>query len=108
MNFIKKNWKNILLILFCVLFLGTCSRKNNYRRKLLRYGEDTVVTIDSLDKIIDNKSLIIDSLYNINKQLNIQIDNLNKDIEIYKEQNEKLHNKKVTVIVQEKDNIKIQ
>ncbi len=110
MNFIKNNWKGIVIILLCVLFLTTCSRKNNYKRRLLRYGENTTITIDSLERIIDNKTLYIDSLCDVNKQLNIQINNLNKDIEIYKTQNEKLLNKKVTVIVQdkEKDNIKIQ
>lgn len=110
MNFIRNNWKGIVIILLGVLFLTTCSRKNNYKRRLLRYGENITLTIDSLEKIIDSKTLSIDSLYDINKQLNVQIDNLNKDIEIYKTQNEKLLNKKVTVIVQdkEKDNIKIQ
>ena len=110
MNFIRNNWKGIVIILLSVLFLTTCSRKNNYKRRLLRYGENTTITIDSLERIIDNKTLYIDSLCDVNKQLNIQINNLNKDIEIYKTQNEKLLNKKVTVIVQdkEKDNIKVQ
>lgn len=110
MNFIRNNWKGIVIILLSILFLTTCSRKNNYKRRLLRYGENTTITIDSLERIIDNKTLYIDSLCDVNKQLNIQINNLNKDIEIYKTQNEKLLNKKVTVIVQdkEKDNIKVQ
>jgi hypothetical protein len=37
----------------------------------------------------------------VNEQLNKEIENLNKDIEIYKDQNDKLHNKKVTVVIKE-------
>ena len=119
MKFLKNNWKNILIILLSVLFLSTCARKNNYKRRLSRYGENVVITVDSLERVIDKKTASFDSLCDVNKQLrnqidnlNKDIDNLNKDIEIYRDQNEKLHNKKVTVIVREtekeKDNIEVQ
>lgn len=105
MNFIKKNWKNILLILFCVLFLGTCARKNNYRRKLALTGDNAVICIDSLERVIAHNTASYeksyDSLLRVNEQLYKEIETLNKDIEIYKDQNDKLHNKKVTVIIKE-------
>lgn len=101
MKFLKKHWKNILLILLAVLFLSTCATKNNYRRKLSAYGVDATACIDSLENIINSKTVSFDSLLRVNEQLYKEIENLNKDIEIYKDQNEKLHNKKVTVIVKE-------
>lgn len=105
MDFIKKNWKNILLILFCVLFLGTCARKNNYRRKLALTGDNAVTCIDSLERVISQKTASFeksyDSLLRVNEQLYKEIENLNKDIEIYKDQNNKLHDKKVTVVIKE-------
>lgn len=101
MKFLKKHWKNILLIVLCVLFLSTCATKNNYRRKLSAYGADATICIDSLEKVIKAKTESFDSLFRVNEQLYKEIENLNKDIDIYKEQNEKLHNKKVTVIVKE-------
>ena len=114
MDFIKKNWKNILLILFCVLFLRTCVKKNNYRRTLALTRDNTVICIDSLEKVISQNTVsfeksydsllrVNDSLLRVNEQLYREIENLNKDIEIYKDQNTKLHNhnKKVTVIIKE-------
>lgn len=101
MQFLKKHWKNILLIVLCFLFLSTCATKNNYKRKLSIYGDNATTCIDSLNNVIKKKTASFDSLLYINKQLNKEIENLNKDIEIYKDQNEKLHNKKVTVIVKE-------
>lgn len=101
MKFLKKHWKNILLILLAVLFLSTCATKNNYRRKLSAYGADATACIDSLENVINSKTVSFDSLLRMNEQLYKEIENLNKDIEIYKDQNEKLHNKKVTVIVKE-------
>ena len=95
------------------MFLSTCASKNNYKRKLSSYGENTTITIDSLNNVIKNKNASFDSLCKVNEKLcnridnlNKDIDNLNKDIDIYRDQNEKLHNKKVTVIVKEagKDN----
>lgn len=102
MKFLKKHWKNILLVLLSVLFLSTCATKNNYRRKLSAYGADTAICIDSLENVIKAKTESFDSLFRVNEQLYKEIENLNKDIDIYKEQNEKLHNKKVTVIVKER------
>lgn len=101
MKFLKKHWKNILLIVLSVLFLSTCATKNNYRRKLSAYGTDATICIDSLENVIKAKTESFDSLFRVNEQLCKEIENLNKDIDIYKEQNEKLHNKKVTVIVKE-------
>lgn len=101
MKFLKKHWKNILLIVLSVLFLSTCATKNNYRRKLSAYGADATTCIDSLENVIKAKTESFDSLFRVNEQLCKEIENLNKDIDIYKEQNEKLHNKKVTVIVKE-------
>lgn len=101
MKFLKKHWKNILLILLSVLFLSTCATKNNYRRKLSLYGADATACIDSLENVIRTKTVSFDSLYRVNEQLYKEIENLNKDIDIYREQNEKLHNQKVTVIVKE-------
>ena len=105
MNFIKENWKNILLVLFCVMFLSTCAKKNNYRRKLAIYGDATAFRVDSLEGVISQKTALFnksyDSILRINERLTKEIDNLNKDIEIYKEQNNKLHNKKVTVVIKE-------
>lgn len=107
MDFIKKNWKNILLILFCVLFLRTCVKKNNYRRTLALTRDNTIICIDSLERVISQNTISFeksyDSLLRVNEQLYREIENLNKDIEIYKDQNNKLHNhnKKVTVIIKE-------
>lgn len=100
-EFFAKHWKNILLILMCTLFLTTCAKKNNYKRKLAAYGENATVCIDSLENVIHGKTVSFDSLLQVNKELNKDIDNLKKDIEIYRDQNDKLHNKKVTVIVKE-------
>ena len=101
MKFLKKYWKIILIILLSIMFLSTCATKNNYRRKLSVYEADVSTCIDSLENVIKAKTISFDSLYRVNEQLYKEIENLNKDIEIYREQNEKLHNKKVTVIVKE-------
>ena len=105
MEFIKRNWKNIAIILFCLLFLGTCASKNNYKRKLRITGDDAAVCIDSLERVISENTAsykkYCDSIEKENESRKKEIQTLYKDIEIYKEQNDKLHNKKVTIVIKE-------
>lgn len=93
-----------------MMFLGTCARKNNYRRKLNNEHYTTASYADSMNNVIkwhecrfDSVCKVNDGLRNEIEKLNEKIESLNKDIDIYKEQNEKLHNQKI-VIIQEKNN----
>lgn len=108
MNFIKKNWKILLIIVFCFLYLSTCATKNNYKRRLKAEYNTTSEYKDSIDNVIKWHECRFDSLCKENEKLyitidmmNKDIDNLNKEIGIYKDQNNKLHNKKFNVIVKE-------
>ena len=107
-EFLRKSWKIILIILLCILFLGTCAKKNNYRRKLNIEYNTSVLYNDSVAKVINYHVYRFDSVCKVNDglrndidKLNKEIENLNKDIEIYKDQNRRLHNKKINVIINE-------
>lgn len=108
-EFLKKNWKIILIVVLCMLFLGTCAKKNNYRRKLNNEYTTTASYADSMNNVIKWHEARFDSVCKVNnwlrneiKGLNKEIENLNKDIEIYRDQNDKLHRQKI-VIIQEKN-----
>lgn len=93
-----------------MLFLGTCAKKNNYRRKLNNEYTTTASYVDSMNNVIKWHEARFDSVCKVNEKLrneieglNKEVNNLNKDIDIYKDQNDKLHQQKI-VIIQEKNN----
>ena len=109
-EFLKKNWKIILIVVLCMLFLGTCAKKNNYRRKLNNEYTTTASYADSMNNVIKWHEARFDSVCKVNEKLrneieglNKEVNNLNKDIDIYKDQNDKLHQQKI-VIIQENNN----
>lgn len=108
-EFLKKNWKMILIVILCMMFLGTCAKKNNYKRKFNNGQISTGAYADSMNNVIQWQEARFDSLCKVNdglrneiKGLNKEIESLNKDIEIYRDQNDKLHRQKI-FIIQEKN-----
>jgi hypothetical protein len=86
------------------LFFGTCATKNNYRRKLNSEYNVSMSYADSMKRVVKHWERSYDSVCRVNKDLRTEIENLNKDIAIYKDQNDKLHNRKINVIIKEKNN----
>lgn len=91
MNIIKKYWKEILIALLAVLFLSKCASSGNYERKYNKEIARVEFVTDSLMTEYAASAKTIDSLRNVISIKDIAINNLNKELAIYKEQNEKLN-----------------
>lgn len=103
MNFIKKNWKNILLILFVILFISKCTSSGNYERKYNKQLQRTEFVQDSMNCVYANSSHYIDSLKSVIRYNEIEIKNLNDKIVLLQKQNDKLANKPVVVNIKKED-----
>lgn len=102
MNYIKKYWKEILIILLVILFVSNCTGKGNYERKYKAQCARTEYVADSLTNVFSHASSHIDSLNAVIRMKDMEIKSLNKEISIYQDQNKKLANKPVIVKVEEK------
>ena len=102
MEFVKKHWKEILIVLLSILFVSNCTGKGNYERKYKAQVARIEYVTDSLNHVYSNASSHIDSLNQVIRMKDIEIKSLNKEIDIYKEQNVKLASKPVIVKVEEK------
>ena len=83
MKFLKKYWKETLIVLLAIMFMSKCSSSGNYERKYNKQGTYTENVIDSLTK--ENNALR-DTLKDI-RHIN---ESLGNEITIYKEQNSNL------------------
>lgn len=102
MNFkelLKNNWKTIVIVLLSIMFVSKCTSSGNYKRKYNKQVKQTEYVIDSMTNVYSNSSKHIDSLNNIIVLKNNEIAALNKQLDIYKEQNKALANKPVIVTV---------
>ena len=80
MNFIKKNWKNLLLIILVICCISTCTSKGNYQRKYNKQVAYTEYVCDSMKTVYSNSSRYIDSLTNVIRERDHEISYLKKDI----------------------------
>lgn len=103
-EFLKKHWKEILIIVFCILFLSTCAKKNNYKSAYRKANNNTEYVLDSMNRVIlENDKRYEYSLYKFDslkseyKDLYNENAFLKEKLGIYKDQNEKLA-KKASVI----------
>lgn len=105
MEFIKKNWKMILIILLAILFVSKCTSSGNYKRKYNKQVQYTNYVIDSMNTVYSNSSRYIDSLKHVIVLDEKTIKSLEERLEDAKVQNEQLAKKPVVVNV-EKENDK--
>lgn len=102
MNFkelVKTYWKTVAIVLLSLMFVSKCTSSGNYKRKYNKQVKQTEYAIDSMSNVYSNSSRYIDSLKNVIVLKNNEIDALNKQLDIYKEQNKALANKPVVVTV---------
>lgn len=102
MNFkelVKTYWKTAAIVLLSLMFVSKCTSSGNYKRKYNKQVKQTEYVIDSMSNVYSNSSRYIDSLKNVIVLKNNEIDALNKQLDIYKEQNKALANKPVVVTV---------
>lgn len=62
MKWIKAHWKEILIILFAILFISKCTSSCNYERKYNKQVEYTEYAMDSLKAVYGKSAKTIDSL----------------------------------------------
>jgi Zn-dependent metalloprotease len=80
MEFITKYWKKIVVVLFVLLFLTTCTKncsKSNQIREIELSKIELQQELDTITLLIDNKDVLIDSLQN-------EIKTLIRERDIYK------------------------
>lgn len=97
MNFIKKNWKIILIIVLALLFVSKCTSSGNYKRKYTKQVQYTDYVIDSMNTVYSHSSKYIDSLKNVivlNERTIVSLEERLKDAQ---KQNEQLAKKPVIV-----------
>lgn len=109
MKFLKAHWKELLIVVLCILFFAKCSSSGNYERKYKKQVAYTEYAIDSMKTMYSNSARHIDSLNRVIELSKLEIKSLSGQLEIYKMQNDKLNeankslaNKKVIVNI-EKD-----
>lgn len=91
MNWIKAHWKELLIILLVILFMSKCTSSGNYKRKYNKQVEYTEYAVDSLKSMYGRSGRCIDSLMTVIDKKNIQIESLENQLLIYKDQNSKLN-----------------
>lgn len=104
MEFIKKNWKIILIVLLAVLFVSKCTSSGNYKRKYTKQVQYTDYVIDSMNTVYSNSSKYIDSLKHVIVLDERMIKSLEERLEDAKKQNEQLAKKPVIVNVEKENN----
>jgi predicted RND superfamily exporter protein len=99
MEKLKKYWREILIVILAILFISNCTGKGNYKRKYDKQVQRTEFVHDSLKSMYGNSLSIVDSLNHEIKSRDEKIVSLESQIDIYKDQNNKLANKPVVVRV---------
>jgi hypothetical protein len=90
--------------------MSKCASSGNYERKYKKQVAYNEYVIDSMNDIYSNSSKYIDSLNHVIIIKDVEISNLTNQLEIYKDQNDKLNdannklaNKQVIVKVNKDD-----
>lgn len=83
MKFLKKYWKETLIVLFAIMFMSKCSSSGNYERK---YNKQVTYTENVIDSLTKENNALRDTLKDI-RHIN---ESLGNEITIYKEQNSNL------------------
>ena len=92
-DFIKRKWKICLIVLLAVLYVSKCTSSNNYRRKYNKQIIKTEYVIDSMNTLYHDSGKTIDSLTRIITDRDAEILSLNKQLNIYAEQNSLLNDR---------------
>lgn len=90
-DWIKVKWKIVLIVLLSLMFVSKCTSANNYKRKFHKAEARTEYVTDSLKYMFNNSAKCIDSLTLVIKERNAEINSLNKQLDIYIKQNNKLN-----------------
>ena len=113
-NWLKQNWKIILIVILAFLFMTKCSSSGNYKRAYNAQLQRTEYVKDSLMNMYSNSAHHIDSLNSIIKDLTREnyyqedkINNLNAQVKDLNNQLFAALNKenKVTVEITQKDTL---
>ena len=83
MKFLKKYWKETLIVLLAIMFMSKCSSSGNYERK---YNKQVTYTENVIDSLTKENNAVRDTLKDI-RHIN---ESLGNEITIYKEQNSNL------------------
>ena len=83
MKFLKKYWKETLIVLLAIMFMSKCSSSGNYERK---YNKQVTYTEKVIDSLTKENNALRDTLKDI-RHIN---ESLGNEITIYKEQNSNL------------------
>ena len=83
MKFLKKYWKETLIVLLAIMFMSKCSSSGNYERK---YNKQVTYTENVIDSLTKENNALRDTLKDI-RHIN---ESLGNEITIYKEQNSNL------------------
>lgn len=90
---VKERWKVILIILLAIMFVSKCTSSSNYERKYHKAEARIEYITDSLTTVYSHSAKYIDSLKLVIKEKNNEISSLNKQLEIYAEQNAQLNDR---------------
>ena len=102
MDFIKRKWKEISIVVLALLFIVNCNGKGNYKRKYEKQIKRTEFVKDSLSNMYSRSASYIDSLNTVIRFRDTEIKSLKNEISIYVDQNKKLANQPVVVKVESK------
>ena len=83
MKFLKKYWRETLIVLLALMFMSKCSSSGNYERK---YNKQVTYTENVIDSLTKENNALRDTLKDI-RHIN---ESLGNEITIYKEQNSNL------------------
>ena len=83
MKFLKKYWKETLIVLLAIMFMSKCSSSGNYERK---YNKQVTYTENVIDSLTKENNALRDTSKDI-RHIN---ESLGNEITIYKEQNSNL------------------
>ena len=103
MNFIKKNWKIIVIVILAILFVSKCTSSGNYKRKYNKQVQYTNFVLDSMNTVYSHSSKYIDSLKNVIALDEKTINSLEERLNDAKIQNEQLAKKPVIVNVEKEE-----
>ena len=99
MDFFKKHWKVIVIVLLSILFVSKCTSSGNYKRKYNKEKTYVVYVTDSLNNVFSNASHHIDSLKYVIKTKDLMIKSLEEQLQRVEKANEQLANRPITVKV---------
>ena len=90
MNFIKKHYLKIILVLFVFLYMSSCIKSCNKSNAIKQ-------NIEIIDSLKTERALLTDSIKYLNNEIvirDIKLDNLNTRLNEQKQTNTKLLNRK--------------